>query len=152
MPTKVPFLKSSKRKVLEDRYESLISQNGALDDASLDELNKLAIVLGLEVTEVRELRRNRVMAEAQCVKERVFSSMVMTDEDLEEFTRIGKRHKVTVELDPSLRICRDIYRLEKDAALPPPIGADFMLDDGEQAYYIISSTWEVYPFPGLWRV
>src|ERR1017187_928256 len=99
LPAKLPFFKSGRRKILEQRLEQLMSvSGGALNQAAEDELNKDAIAIGLDVKEGSKLIGEHFMREFDPIKHRMESSFVMTDEDLAEIKQPEKKYNARLTL------------------------------------------------------
>src|SRR5579884_2184448 len=62
LPEKLPFFKSGRRKILETRFDQLIAL-GSIDKYGEDELNILAIRLGLRQDDVYEINREHFIRE-----------------------------------------------------------------------------------------
>jgi DNA-directed RNA polymerase subunit RPC12/RpoP len=142
LPTKLPFFKSGRIKILEQRFGQLMEvPSGNFSEAAEDALNKTGIELGLGDGAGTKLAQEHFMAEFTLIQKRIESAMVMTDEDLTEIEQLKKKYNVTLTLTGIADMCRAIYLLETKKSLPPPLLSQLMLDAGETAYYSIVSTW-----------
>jgi hypothetical protein len=142
LPAKLPFFKSGRRKILEQRLEQMLAASGAMfDDAGEAELIKTAVALGLATTEVTKLRADHLKREFDPIKRRMESTFLMTDEDVAAVKELEKRYNAQLTLGGEGDLCRAIYLLEAKGTLPAPIRTDLMLNGDEVAYYSISTTW-----------
>lgn len=141
MPERIPFTKAGRRKLLEDRYDSLLATRGSIDEPAREDLNKLALVLGFDAEEAVKLSRERAQVELTPINDRMWSSFVMTDEDLKQIKQIAKKHGREVALDNDGTLCRSTFLLETQKKLPYPISTPLMLNDDEMAYYSVETTW-----------
>lgn len=143
LPTKLPFFKSGRKKILEQRFDQLMAvNNGNFSEAAENELNKTAIALRLGEDGGTKLLEEHFMREFNPIKQRIESAFVMTDEDLAEIGQLKKKYHVTLTLGGNADMFRAIYLLETKKSLPSPMPANLMLDADETAYYSIASTWQ----------
>ena len=142
LPAKLPFFKSGRRKILEQRLEQLMAASeGTLDQAAEDELNKDAIAIGLDAKEGSKLIGEHFMREFDPIKRRMESSFVMTDEDVAEIKQLEKKYNARLTLEGNAELFRAIYLLETARKLPQPINTGLLLEPDEVTYYSIGTTW-----------
>jgi hypothetical protein len=127
---------------LEERYEEVVTQNGTFDDAAADELSKQAIIVGFDPSVIRDIRQRHFLAQVQPIKDRIIDALMLTDEDEAEIEAVGQKHKIKVEFDENLTLCRNIFLIERDNSLPPPMQSDLMLEADEWVYAAIPSIWQ----------
>src|SRR4029453_12174669 len=60
LPEKLPFFKSGRRKLLDERLHELVA-DGELSEADEQVLNKTALLLGLQLSDVKELAKKGFM-------------------------------------------------------------------------------------------
>jgi hypothetical protein len=140
LPTKLPFLKSHRKKILEAKVSELVSL-GPIDESIEPKLQDFAVALGLEKADATAVLTGRFTTEFQPIKRRMESSFVLTDSDLEEIETLKKKYNVNLTLSRSAPLFRAIYLLESKHELPPPVSVDFYLDAGETCYYTTPTTW-----------
>lgn len=140
-PTKIPFFKSAKRKLLEERLWQLNHERGCIDDAAEQELKQTAAALGLDEEEASKLLTALFTTALEPVKRRMESSFVMTDEDVEEIECLKKRFNVRLTWKGTAALFRTIYLIESKHQLPTPVSVDLMLDENEVCYYSLATTW-----------
>jgi hypothetical protein len=142
LPTKLPFLKSGRRKILEQGFQQLLVANhGTVSDAVENEPGRAAIALGLEKEEAGAIVTDHFTREFERIKRRMESSFLMTDEDVAETESLKQKYNVRLNLHGNASLFRAIYLLEVKHELPPPIATDLMLDTDELCYYMTSTTW-----------
>ena len=141
-PAKLPFFKSGRRKILEQRLQDLmLANNGTMTDDVEVELNKDGIALGLPATEGSELLKEHFLRDLEPIKRRMESSFVMTDDDIAAIEQLKTQYNVRAALGGTADLFRSIYLTESTGNLPAPIETDLMLDAGERAFYSVESVW-----------
>jgi DNA-directed RNA polymerase subunit RPC12/RpoP len=140
LPTKLPFLKSHRKKILEAKVTELVSL-GPIDESIEAKLQDFAVALRLEKADATAVLTGRFTAEFEPIKRRTESSFVLTDSDLEEIETLKKKYNVNLTLKGNASLFRAIYLLESKHELPPPIQVDLLLDPNETCYYTIPTTW-----------
>ena len=141
-PAKLPFLKSGRRKLLEQRFEELFRLNGGTITKDVeDELNKNGIVLGLDSNAGADLLNEHFLREFEPIKKRMLDTFLMTDEDESAIEQLKRKYNITLTLKGDVTIFRQIYLIESTGNLPLPMQTDLMLDSNEVAYYAINSVW-----------
>jgi DNA-directed RNA polymerase subunit RPC12/RpoP len=141
IPEKLPFFKSGRLKILEQRLKELVA-DGELSDSDEDVLNKTAILLGLKASDLDEMERNDFLKEFSPIQRRIEQSWQMTDQDLEEIQALRKKYGVKkFTMAGNADLFRQIYLLDAKGQMPNAITADLMLDQGETAYFCVQSTW-----------
>src|SRR5438874_7524870 len=130
LPTKLPFLKSRRKKILEAKVSELVSL-GPIDESIEAKLQDFAVALGLEKADATAALTGRFTAEFEPIKRRMESSFVLTDSDLEEIEILKKKYNVNLTLKGNASLFRAIYLLESKHQLPPPIQVDLLLDPNE---------------------
>jgi hypothetical protein len=140
LPTKLPFLKSHRQKILEAKVSELVSL-GPIDESIEAKLQDFAVALGLEKADATAVLTGRFTTEFEPIKRRMESSLVLTDSDLEEIETLKKKYNVNLTLSKSAPLLRAIYLLESKHELPPPIQVDLFLYPTETCYYTIPTTW-----------
>jgi len=140
LPTKLPFFKSHRKKILEAKVSELVA-SGPIDDPIEAKLSDFAVALGLNKSEARIILTQRFTAELEPIKQRMESSFVLTDSDLDEIETLKKKYNVNLTLAGTAPLCRAIYLLESKHELPPPVPVDIFLEASETCYYEIPTTW-----------
>ena len=128
-----------RKKILAKRLEQLAA-DGELDKNDEKELTHLAAFLGLDNSDLEKIQGKKFMKEFDIIKARAKSTMMLSDEDLEQIKAIEKKYDVQLTLDGDFQTARWIYLMEVKRELPPPIQTDLMLSD-EPVYFHASSTW-----------
>jgi hypothetical protein len=137
---KLPFFKTHRRKLLEEKFDELLRAGPIDDDADL-KLVAFAVSINLEPSDVSEVRQERFDAEYEPIKRGVEASMWLTDEDIEAQNKLESKYGIQAKLTGEAAICRDIYLLESKGQLPSPITTELMLGVNESAYYFTATTW-----------
>jgi hypothetical protein len=141
LPEKLPFLKSGRRRILEERLQELVA-DGELSDHDEQTLRKTAILLGLEESDLNELGKNAFLKEMSVIQRRIEQSWQLTDQDLEEIETLKIKYGVKkFRMEGTANIFRQIFLVEEKGEMPSPIASDLMLDEDEAAYYCVGSTW-----------
>src|SRR5437773_3400083 len=140
LPTKLPFLKSHGKKILEVKVSELVSL-GPIDESIEAKLQDFAVALGLEKADATAVLTGRFTTELEPIKRRMESSFVLTDADLEEIEALKKKYNVNLTFSGTAPLCRAIYLLESRHELPPPVSVDLFLDANETCYYTTPTTW-----------
>jgi hypothetical protein len=140
VPTKLPFLKSHRKEILEAKVSELVSL-GPIDQSIEAKLQDFAIALGLEKQDATAVLTGRFTAEFEPIKRRAESSFVLTDSDLEEIEILKKKYNVNLTLKGNASLFRAIYLLEAKHELPQPIRVDVFLEPNETCYFEIATTW-----------
>jgi hypothetical protein len=141
-PAKLPFLKSSRRKLLEQRFEELFRLNGGtINKEAEDELNKNGIALGLDSNAGADLLKEHFLLEFGPIKQRMEDSFLLTDEDNAAIEQLQKKYNIVLTLGGDANLFRSIYLMEANGTLPQPMQSDLMLEGKEVAYYAVSSVW-----------
>jgi hypothetical protein len=139
---KLPFFKSSRRKILKDELDRLTA-DGEYDATDHDALIERASKLALDEAEINKLRMAAVQEALKPIKDRIGETALVTDEDMEDLREISRKYHVTIADEPLFKTCREIYLMEEKNQLPlEPIGCgDLMTDPGESVYYAIETEW-----------
>lgn len=141
VPEKLPFFKSGRLKILEQRLQQLVA-DGELSHADEDVLNKTAILLGLEQSDLDELEKTDFFREFTPIQRRIEQSWQMTDQDLDDIQALRKKYGVkNFTMAGNADLFRQIYLLDVKGQMPNPIPADLMLAPDETAYFRVQSTW-----------
>jgi hypothetical protein len=140
MLDKLPFFKTHRQKLLEEKFDELLLA-GPIDDAAQSTLASFAASINLDPIDAVELRQEKFAKEFEPIKQRVEESMWLTDEDLKEQHRLEAKYGIQAQLTGEADISRDIYLLEHRGLLPSPISTELMLDAKESAYYFVATTW-----------
>ena len=140
LPTKLPFLKSHRKKILEAKVSELVSL-GPINASIEAKLQDFAVALGLEKGDATAVLTGRFTTEFQPIKRRMESSFVLTDSELEEIEALKKKYNVNLTLSGTAPLFRAIYLLETKHELPPPVQVDLLLDPNEACYYMLQTTW-----------
>ncbi len=141
VPEKLPFFKSGRRKILEQRMEELVA-DGELSESDDDVLNKTAILLGLKHEDVEEMEKSGFLKEFAPIQRRMEQSWQFTDQDQEEIKALQKKYGVkNFTLEGTADLFRQIYLLDAKDQLPSPVSADVLLDANETAYFGVPTTW-----------
>jgi hypothetical protein len=140
LPEKLPFFKSGRRKILEARLAELVA-DGELDKSDEKDLTYLAAQLGLESSDLSKIQKEKFLKEFEPIKQRVESTLMLSDEDLDAIQRLQTKYGIRLTLDGFNEIYRSIYLLEAKQQLPPPVHTDLMLKPKEFAYHSIHTTW-----------
>jgi DNA-directed RNA polymerase subunit RPC12/RpoP len=111
LPTKLPFLKSRRIRILEAKVSELVSV-GPIDESIEAKLQDFALGLGLGKADATAVLTGRFTAEFEPIKRRIESSLVLTDSDLEEIETLKKKYNVNLTLSRSATLLRAIYLLE----------------------------------------
>jgi len=141
-PEKVPFFKFSRRKLLEGELNRLTA-DGEYSEADHEALIKTAIRLGLKDDDIDQLRLKELENAVKPLKERIYETAHLTDEDLAYVREVSRKLHITIEQEPALKMCREIYLMEVKGENPlvpcPP--SELMLDRGEDLYFSAPSGW-----------
>jgi DNA-directed RNA polymerase subunit RPC12/RpoP len=137
---KLPFFKSHRRKLLEEKLDELL-RSGPIDDNAEQILKSFAVSINLEPSDVTELCKERFAAEYEPIKQSIEASMWLTDENLEAGHKLEAKYGIKATMAGEAAICRDIYLLESKGQLPSPINTELMLAANESAYYYTATTW-----------
>lgn len=140
LPAKLPFFKSSRRKLLEQRFEQLISA-GSVDSSAESELVALATKLDLGPGEVSAIYKEHFLTEFKPIQQRMEATFVMTDEDVAEISKLESKYGVKADIDANVGLYRAIYLLESTGKLPPSLQTGLMLEAAEIAYFSIATVW-----------
>ena len=140
LPTKLPFLKSGRKRILEAKVNELVSL-GPIDESTEAKLQDFAVGLGLGKADATAVLTGRFTAEFEPIKRRTESSFVLTDSDLEEIEILKKKYNVNLTLKGNAPLFRAIYLLESKHELPPPVSVALFLDANETCYYTTPTTW-----------
>jgi hypothetical protein len=166
-PAKLPFFKSGKIAMLEERLQELFSiHGGVVADDTRQELQRDAIVLGLPENAANELLREHFMHELAPIKERMQSLSTMTDHDYDDIEQLEQKYNqesydfqelrkqyngdlvLALREKDSLAILKTdaltflpVNKIESTGYLPPPIKSDLMLNNEEVAYRATPSVW-----------
>jgi len=137
---KLPFFKSHRRKLLEEKFDELLKA-GHIDDNAEQVLVAFAVSINLKPSDFTELRQERFAAEYEPIKRGIEASMWLTDEDIEAQHRLEEKYGMKANFAGEAALCRLIYLLESKGQLPTPISTDLMLAAKETAYYNTITTW-----------
>ena len=140
LPTKLPFLKSHRKKILQAKVSELVSL-GPIDESIEAKLQDFAVALGLKKADATAVLTGRFTTEFEPIKRRMESSFVLTDYDLEEIETLKKKYNVNLTLSGTAPLFRAIYLLESKHELPPPVQVDLFLDPNETCYYTTPTSW-----------
>jgi DNA-directed RNA polymerase subunit RPC12/RpoP len=140
LPEKLPFFKSGRRKILQEKFTELIA-DGAFDDDDEKLLNETSALLGLDKTELGKIRREHSLKEFEPIKRSVESTLMLSDDHLAAIQRIEGKYGIRLTLEGYNNLYRAIYMVECRGRLPQPMETGLMLNPGEQAYYSILTTW-----------
>ena len=140
VPTKLPFLKSHRKEMLEAKVSELVSL-GPIDQSIEAKLQDFAVALGLEKQDATAVLTGRFTTEFEPIKNRMESSFVLTDSDLGEIETLKKKYNVNLTLGGTAPLFRAIYLLEAKHELPQPIRVDVFLEPNETCYFEIATTW-----------
>jgi hypothetical protein len=141
-PAKLPFLKSGRLKLLEQRLaELLVISSGVMTKDAKNELSKNAIALGLDAETGSKLLEEHFMRDFSSIKQRMEKSFLMTDEDVSEIEKLKTKYDIRLTLEGTADLFRQIYLLESTGQLPSPLQTDLMLDGNESAFYSIPTVW-----------
>jgi hypothetical protein len=141
LPEKLPFFKSGRKKILEKRMQELIA-DGKLSKADEDLLDRTALLLGLEHSDLEEISKRNFFREFEPIQKRIEQAWVLTDEDLEQIDALKLKYGIEkVRMEGNASLFRQIYLVEVKGQLPAPVTVDLMLGSNEVAYYSVSSTW-----------
>jgi DNA-directed RNA polymerase subunit RPC12/RpoP len=140
LPEKLPFFKSGRRKILEARLAELVA-DGELDKSDERDLTYLAAQLGLDLSDLSDLRKEKLLKEFDPIKRHIESTLMLTDDDLETMQRLERKYDIKLTLGGFNQIYRSIYLMETQGELPAPIQTDLMLKSKELAYHSIQTTW-----------
>lgn len=139
---RLPFFKFSRRKILKDELEHLTA-DGEYSEADHKRLIETATRLGLKEDEIHRLRLKEIGEAFKPIKERIYQTAHVTDEDMAHFSELARRFQVTIEQEPALKMCREIYLMEVKGENPlvPCDPAGLMLDQRELLYFSTPSGW-----------
>jgi hypothetical protein len=141
LPAKLPFFKSGRRKILEERFQQMIAGVRVIDDDAEKELEQTSVTLGLKPQDATSLINEGFTREFENIKRRMESSFLMTDEDIAETESLKRKYNVRLNLQGNASLFRAIYLLEVKRELPVPVAVDLMLDANELCHYDIATTW-----------
>jgi hypothetical protein len=139
-PGKLPFFKSSRRKLLEEKVDEMLA-TGPIDDKAALELASYAVAVKLDPSELTEIQQEKFSAEFEPIKRRIAAAMMLTDEDMEEEQALARKYGIQPQLTGDADTFRAIYLVETKGQLPPTLATDMMLDANESAYYSVPTTW-----------
>jgi DNA-directed RNA polymerase subunit RPC12/RpoP len=140
LPAKMPFFKSGRRKILDEKIMEFAS-TGMIDDATESKLEDFAVALGLKKGAATQLLTQHFTEEFDRIKRRMESAFLLTDYDLEEIEGLKRKYNVRLTLTGTAPLFRSIYLLESKHELPAPIEVALYLDADETCYYEIPTTW-----------
>lgn len=140
IPSKLPFFKSGRKKLLAARLAELV-EDGELDKADDKALSVMASQLDLSIADLSDLKREKFLVEFDWIKRRMESSFSMSDDDLEAIKALEKKYDIQLSLQGDNALFRSIYLLESNGQLPPPINTGLMLESTELVYYSVQATW-----------
>jgi DNA-directed RNA polymerase subunit RPC12/RpoP len=123
LPTKLPFLKSGRKRILEAKVSELVSL-GPINESIEAKLQDFAVGLGLGRADATAVLTGRFTAEFEPIKRRAESSFVLTDFDLEEIEILKKKYNINLTRKGNASLFRAIYLLETKHELPPPVSVD----------------------------
>ena len=93
----------------------MIVNNGTLNATAEAELNKTAIALGLDANEGTDLIGQNFMREFNHIQQRIESTFVMTDRDMEEIERLKiKYNTVKLTMQGNAGVRREAARTNSD--------------------------------------
>jgi len=143
LPEKLPFLKSSRKKILMQRLDELmVSHDGIISEEAENELNRNGVALGLPATEGSELLKEIFMSEFEPIKQRMVSSFLMTDDDVLAIDQLKTKYNVKMAITGDAALFRAIYLMESTGKPPAPIKPNLMLEPDEYAYHSVQSVWQ----------
>jgi DNA-directed RNA polymerase subunit RPC12/RpoP len=137
---KLPFFKTHRRKLLEEKFDELL-RAGPIDDDAERVLIAFALSINLETSDFAQLRKERFEAEYAPIKQSIETTMWLTDENIEGQHQLEKKYGIHANLAGEGSLCREIYLLEAKGQLPLPVATGLMLDAKEVAYYSVTTTW-----------
>jgi hypothetical protein len=141
LPTKLPFFKSGRKKILLEKLHELTA-DGELSDSDEALLGQAALRLGLKQEDLNEIEKAEFFAEFAPIQQRMEKSWYYTDEDANEIETLKRKYGVrNFTLEGTASLFRAIYLLEVKGQLPAVISTGLMLGSNEQAYYLIPTTW-----------
>jgi hypothetical protein len=142
LPEKVPFFKFSRRKLLKGELDRLTA-DGEYSEADHEALIKAASRLGLKDDEIDKLRLKELEESVKPLKARIYETAYFTDEDMAFLRALSRKLHITIEQEPALQMCREIYLMEVKGENPlvPSEPTELMLDRGEVLYVSTPSGW-----------
>jgi hypothetical protein len=141
LPEYLPFLKSNRRRLLEDQIKHLAA-DGELSPDDERQLVYLAAHFGLDEKELRQSLSNAFVEELKPIRQRINETAYVTDTDLEQLEALKKRYKARIELEPEVLMCRERFLLDERDELPTPVpNPAIMLNAHEIAYLRMRCAW-----------
>lgn len=140
VPEKLPFFKSGRRKILQQRFTELVA-DGEFSDNDERELTSLSTALRLDLSELSKVKRENLLKEFEPLKKCIEATLMLSDDQLESIKRLEKKYGVRLNLAGFTDLYRSIYLLETKGELPPPISTGLMLKPNETVYHGIPTTW-----------
>lgn len=140
-PAKVPFFKSSRLKMLQEKLEELTA-DGEFSTEDARSLFYEATRLKLDQQDLDALRIKATANALSAIKKRAEETWHVTDEDMERIEEVGRAFGMQMELDDNMRAWRWIYAMEVKGALPSPVpDVAFLVEDGETVYHRRGTAW-----------
>ncbi len=138
----VPFFKFSRRKLLKGELHRLTA-DGDYSEEDHNALIKSALRLGLKENEIDKLRMKGIEDAFKPLKERIYETGHVTDADMVYLGDLSRKYRITIEHEPAVRMCREIYLMEVkgENSLVPCRHGELMLDRGEVLYFSTPSGW-----------
>ncbi len=147
LPAKLPFFKSGRKHLLAKHFADLVTRE-KYDEEGKRELACMAADLGLTQSDLVEvqsglakLQRKRADQEFQPIKQRIQSSLMLTDEDEKAIRKLEEKYGIRGLLGEFTKIYRANYIMATKGRLPSPIQTGLMLDESELVYHQIRTTW-----------
>lgn len=140
LPEKLPFFKSGRKKILEQRVVELAA-SGDISEGEKEELKELAHGLHLEDADLEKVKESKFLEEFAPLKKQIESSWRVSDEDLDAIKQLQKKYDIDLTVGGDMQVMRSIFLLEERGQLPEPIAVDAMLDGAELAYYLTPTVW-----------
>jgi hypothetical protein len=140
LPAKLPFFKSGRKQLLASRLAELV-EKGKFTEADLQELTSMAVDLKLNQSDVEELQQQQMHKEFEPIRQRILSALMLTDEDDQSIRQLERKYGIKLSLEACTETLRASYIMATNGRLPPPIQTGLMLNDSEEVYHRVSTTW-----------
>jgi len=140
LPAKLPFFRSGRRKLLAARIAELAIK-GEFDEADQQELDCMAVELGLTQADIKKLQQEQMDKEFQPIKQRIQSVLMLTNEDEKAIRQLEKKYGSKLSLGSNFETLRSTYIMATTGRLPPPIQTGLMLNESEIVYHKTHTTW-----------
>jgi hypothetical protein len=140
-PAKVPFFKSSRLKLLDQKLRELTADG----DYSAEDARGLfyeATRLGLSQSDLDSLRTAALKSATDSIKRKAQLTGHLTDDDEARLLDIGTTFGAKIELAEEFHVFRNIYLVESKNQLPTPMDpAPFLTEPEELVYHRRVATW-----------